>query len=236
MPHSSPAKPYRLESVKICGTTSLTDRDLVADMGADYFGALIDVNFSSRSITLKQAKQLFESPPIPGVALLFNASKDRIYQAVDELNPFAIQLIGKETPEFVADLKSQLDCEVWKSIYVPPKGRGQIDLEAMLMISDEYEDSGVDSLLFGAADMTNGSQTKFGGTGMSSDWDITRGLLRNRMVPGYLAGGLRPDNVASAINIVRPTGIDLCSGVESSPGKKDPEKVAKLFEALKDMR
>ena len=98
MPHNSPADSYRLEAVKICGTTSLADRDLAADAGADYFGALVDVGYSPRSLTLENAKQLFEAPPIPGVVLLFNAGESRVRAVVEQLNPFAVQLLGHEPP------------------------------------------------------------------------------------------------------------------------------------------
>jgi len=234
MPHSSPADLYRLDTVKICGTTSLTDRDLAADAGADCFGALVDVGYSPRSLTLEQAEPLFESPPVPGVVLLLDPSESRVQAVVQDLNPFAVQLLGHEPPELVASLKSVLECQVWKSLQVPAKGRGSIDLEAMSTLAQEYEDSGAEAILFTTVD-TSGGTTKFG-TGMAADWGVIRSLVSDRAVASFLGGGVNPGNVISALQAVKPNGIDVCTGVECAPGRKDPEKLAALFETLAPLR
>jgi phosphoribosylanthranilate isomerase len=235
MPHRSPASPYRLEAVKICGMTNIEDRDLAANAGADYFGVLVDVTYSPRSLTLDKAKPLFESPPIPGVVLLFNPNPDKVKLVADKLKPFAVQLLGHEPPELVASLKNTLDCQVWKSLHVPPRGHGEIDVEELKTAAEEYEDSGVDVILFGTVD-ASGNKTKLGGTGMVSDWTVIRGLIAPRMVPSFLAGGLNPTNVGAALQSVKPYGIDVCTSVESSPGKKDSSKLAELFRALAPFR
>ncbi|MCL6628138.1 MAG: phosphoribosylanthranilate isomerase [Armatimonadetes bacterium] len=235
MPHRTPASSYRLEAVKICGMTNVEDRDLAADAGADYFGVLVDVTYSPRTLTLDKAKPLFESPPIPGVVLLFNANLGRVQAVVDTLKPFAVQLLGHEPPELIASLKSSLDCQVWKSLHVPPRGHGEIDVEEMKTLAEEYEDSGVDVLLFGTVD-ASGNKTKFGGTGLVSDWTVIRGLVTPRIVPSFLAGGLSSNNISAAIQSVKPYGIDICTSVESSPGKKDCKKLAELFEVLSAFR
>lgn len=234
MPHSSPANPYRLESIKICGTTSVQDRDLIADAEADYFGVLVDVGYSPRSLSLDQAIPLFDSTPIPGVVCLANPSASRVMTVVRELNPFAIQLLGKETPEFVASLKSDLDCEIWKSLHVPARNYGTIDVEGMRNEAMEYEDSGADAIALTTVDGSNGS-AKFG-TGMTADWGVIRGLAHERSVPVYLGGGLHAENIFNALQTVKPAGIDVCSGVESSPGKKDPQKLRQFIEVLASLR
>lgn len=234
MPHSYAADSYRLEAVKICGTTGIEDRDLAADAGADYFGVLVDVGYSTRSVTLEQATPMFESPPVPGVALLFNPSASRVWTVVQQLKPFAIQLLGHEMPDFIASLKSELDCQIWKSLHIPASSRGWIDVESMKTLAEEYEDSGTDVICFTTVDSTSG-MAKFG-TGMVGDWGLIRGLANGRAVPCYLGGGIDPSNVVAAIQSVRPNGIDVCSGVEASRGKKDPEKLKALFQALAPFR
>jgi phosphoribosylanthranilate isomerase len=234
MPHSSPANSYHIETVKICGITSADDRDLVADAGADYFGVLVDVGYSPRSLTLDQAKPLFGSPPIPGIVSLANPSVDRVMTLVRRLEPHAIQLLGKESPEFVAFLKSALDCQVWKSLHVPAKNYGTFDVESMNDLAEEYEDSGADAILLTTVDSSNGP-AKFG-TGMAADWGAVRGLAAGRGIPVLLGGGLHADNILSALQTVRPAGVDVCSGVESSPGRKDPVKLRSFFETLSPFR
>lgn len=234
MPHSSPADSYRLGAVKICGITSLADRDLAADAGADFFGVLADVGYSARSLSLDQAKPLFESPPVPGIVSLFNPSPSRVQEVVELLNPFAVQLLGHESPEFLVSLKSALECEVWKSLHVPARNRGTIDVEAMKALAEEYEDAGADSILFTTVDSSGGA-TRFS-TGMIADWGLIRGLVAGRTVPAYLAGGLDAGNVILALQAVKPEGVDVSSGVESSPGRKDPQKLAQFFEAIAPLR
>ena len=234
MPYGFPADAYRLQSVKICGTMSLADRDLAAEAGADYFGVLVDVGYSVRSLSLDQAKPLFESPPVPGIVSLYGRSITRVREVVEQLNPFAVQLLGHEPPETLASLKSVLACEVWKSLHVPARNRGTIDVEAMKALAEEYEDSGADSILFTTVD-TSGGTTRFS-TGMIGDWSLIRGLVAGRAVPAFLAGGLDTGNVISAIQAVKPEGIDVCSGVEISPGRKCPQKLATFFEAIAPFR
>ncbi|MHB0913435.1 MAG: phosphoribosylanthranilate isomerase [Armatimonadota bacterium] len=231
MPHSSMPSDYALDFVKICGTTSIADRDLAADAGADFFGVLVDVGYSPRTLSLAAAKPLFDSPPIPGVVLLANPSQNRVREVVQALSPFAVQLLGKESPEQVAEIKSALACELWKSINIPQRGHGQVDLESMSILCQEYEDSGADILLFTAVD-----DSGRGGAGKLPDWGTVRGLMRDRTAPAAVAGGLDPANIVSAIQALYPSGVDLCSGVESAPGKKDAGKLAALFTALEQYR
>lgn len=74
---------------------------------------------------------------------------------------------------------------------------------------------------------------RFGGTGQASDWELARSLLEDSPLPVFLAGGINPSNVRKAMEMVHPDGIDLCSGVEAEPGRKDPKK---LFELLGEIR
>lgn len=234
MPHSSPARPYRLETVKICGVTTVEDRGLVADAGADYFGVLVDVGYSPRSLSLDQAKPLFGSPPIPGVVSLADPSMSRVMTVVAQLEPFAVQLLGKESPDFVASLKSELGCHVWKSLHVPAKNHGVIDIVSMKDLAEEYEDSGADAIMLTTVDSSNGT-AKYG-TGKAADWGLIRALAVSRAVPVMLGGGLHTDNILSALQTVRPAGVDVCSGVESSPGRKDPARLRAFFDALASVR
>ena len=99
----------------------------------------------------------------------------------------------------------------------------------------EYVEAGADALLFDTAVVSDGKM-KFGGTGTTSDWGVVKDLMKKveSPVPVWLAGGINPGNVGAALDAVDPYGIDLCSGVEASPGKKDPEKVRALMETIRE--
>ncbi len=140
---------------------------------------------------------------------------------VRQIEPWALQLLCEEPPELVADLKARLPCRIWKTIHLPPL-TGQALPEA-------YIAAGADALLIDSADSSDGVLRR-GGTGKVGDWSAAAEIVKAASVPVFLAGGIGPDNVGAALAEVRPHGIDLCSGVEGSRGKKDPEKVRTLVE------
>ncbi len=220
---------------KICGTTNLEDVRLAADEGADCFGVVIEVDFSSRSLTVEEAASLFSDPPIPGVALVFKMKAERIETLIETLDPFAVQFLGETDPAFLKDLKKAYpSVELWQSVHLPEAGE-ETDLGHVRKTIDDYLRAGVDSLLFDTVAMSKGRK-KFGGTGKTSDWNVVKRLMDaiRSPVPIWLAGGINPENVGNALDTVDPYGIDLCSGVESDPGKKDPGKVRALMSTIKE--
>lgn len=220
---------------KICGTTNLADVRLSADAGADYFGAVIEVDFSPRSLTIAEAKPLFSVPPIPAVALVFNMPEDRISVLLRELAPHALQFLNPADPALIKRLKRETPAvEIWQSIHLPQVGNS-VDMEAVKTTVETYLDAGVDALLFDTAAVSQG-QVKYGGTGRISDWQVVKALMDKLEtdIPIWLAGGISPDNVGAALDAIAPYGIDLCSGVEAGPGKKDPAKVKALMNTIKE--
>jgi phosphoribosylanthranilate isomerase len=220
---------------KICGTTNLEDVRLSADEGADYFGVVVEVDFSSRSFSVEEAVLLFSEPPIPGVALVFNMDEDRIRALVKALHPFAIQFLGEADLALLERLKKTYpSVELWQSIHLPQAGE-EADLRHFEKKVGEYVNAGVDALLFDTVAVSQGRK-KFGGTGKRSDWNVVRKLMDTIQsdVPVWLAGGINPENVGDALDAVDPYGIDLCSGVEARPGKKDPAKVKALMATIRE--
>lgn len=219
---------------KICGTTNLEDVRLSADEGADYFGVVVEVDFSPRSLTVEDAGPLFDEPPIPGVALVFKMKEARIQTVIQELNPYAVQFLDPADICFLKRLKSAYpSVEMWQSVHLPQAGQ-EADIEHVKKTVQDYVDAGVDSLLFDTVAVSQG-KTKFGGTGKTSDWNLVRGLIDTIQspVPVWLAGGINPENVGDALDTLDPYGIDLCSGVEARPGKKDPQKVKALMSTIR---
>ena len=90
-------------SVKICGITSIHDAQLAADAGADYIGVLVDVAVSERTRSATQAAEIASESPIPTVILLYNRSTSDIQEIVSQVQPFAVQLLGQESPQQVED-------------------------------------------------------------------------------------------------------------------------------------
>ena len=201
--------------VKICGLTNYLDAAAAVDMGADLLG----FNFypkSPRFITLEQAAQIINKLPafIHVAGVFVNASLDQIKEAISECNLDWVQLHGDESPEFCESLLS-INIRTMKAIRV----KDQADIE-------RAESFFTDAVLLDAFD-----PGKYGGTGLTFDWNII-GHISKRI---FLAGGINPNNVAAAIGL-GVYGIDVCSGIEASPGKKDHRKMRKLFENIQRLR
>jgi phosphoribosylanthranilate isomerase len=121
---------------------------------------------------------------------------------------------------------------MWQSVHLPQSDI-KVDKESIRAIVKSYIAAGVDVLLFDTVAVMNG-KTKFGGTGVTSDWNIVEELMQEVKIPVLLAGGINPNNTGEALRSLNPTGIDLCSGVEAYPGKKDPLKLSALMQAVNE--
>lgn len=218
--------------VKICGTTTVDDAHMAAEAGADFIGVVVEAAVSERSVAVPDAAEIARCTPIPTVALIHNWSADWIQKAVGKINPFAVQLLGSETPVEFIRLKESLSCEVWKSLFLPSDAGREFDVGVVNAKAKAYINAGADVLLFDTVD-GGGGKTRFGGTGKTSDWDVARQLIGDSKIPAFLAGGIRPENVKAAIEYVCPFGIDLCSGVESAKGIRDRQKLDLLMQRVR---
>ena len=189
--------------VKICGITSAADAQAAIDAGANLLG----FNFytkSPRHIDEEQAAEIRAGLPkrVKAVGIFVNRLPADVITLRSLLELDAVQLHGDETPETVAEIASVV--QVIKAFRVEP--------EFPLTTLEQY--SQAFAFLFDAA-----HTDQYGGTGRTTDWDVARrASLMHRII---LAGGLKVENVAAAVRIVRPYGIDVASGVESSLRKKD---------------
>jgi phosphoribosylanthranilate isomerase len=204
-----------IPKVKICGITSLEDAEAAIDAGADLLG----FNFypqSPRYIEPQKARKIISKLPafMDIVGLFVNAPYDTIRKTMEQCSLDWLQLHGDEQPEFCHSLGS-LHLSTIKAIRV--KDYGDIK-KAELFFTD--------AILLDAFD-----PEKYGGTGLRFDWNII-GHINKRI---FLAGGINPDNVVDAVKL-GVYGIDICSGVESSPGKKDLKKMKQLFNNIRHFR
>lgn len=218
-------------SVKICGITSIHDAQLAADAGADYIGVLVDVAVSERTRSTAEASEIASASPVPTVILLYNRTTSDIEKVVAQTHPFAVQLLGQESPQQVEELKRTVSCQLWKSVYLPAGSPENVDIPAVQDEMKAYRDAGADFLLFDSVDMSL-EKPRYGGTGKTCDWNVAAELITDSPLPVFFAGGIRPENVKAAIETIRPQGIDLCSGVEASKGIKDPQKLERLIEQV----
>jgi len=218
--------------VKICGITREEDADKAAEAGADYIGILIHVPASPRNLTLQRARSISMISKIPVVALIASPDKEYMKEVLNELHPFALQIIGEENPALIHELKREVDCVIWKSLHFPVKGEGGVDLDSALEKVAANVEAGVDALVLDTFDCRG----MRGGTGKAFDWGIGKKLVQQINGKVFLAGGITPHNVKEAIEEVRPYGIDLSSGVESSVGEKDAQKINTLMAAVRELR
>jgi len=201
--------------VKICGITNAADALAAIDAGADLLG----FNFyekSPRHIDRAEAAKIRRQLPkkIEAVGIFVNAPPADVAKVCQSLKLNAAQLHGDESPETVAEVASSLT--VWKAFRVDP--------DFHLKTLDEYAQAS--AFLFDAA-----HTGQYGGTGRTTDWDVARrAAVSHRII---LAGGLNLENVAAAVRIVRPHAVDVASGVESKPGKKDHGRMREFIQEVR---
>ncbi|MDE0197133.1 MAG: phosphoribosylanthranilate isomerase [Caldilineaceae bacterium] len=204
--------------LKLCGTTSARDAQLAR--AADFCGILVGVEWSERSLSLREAAEVAGASSVKNVILLCNPSAAFAEEVSRTLRPHALQLHCHEPPALVSELKSSLPCEIWKTVHLP-----SLDGQAT---PKEYAAAGADAFLVDSVDVSEGFE-RLGGTGKVGDWTAVTALKEKIDIPIFLAGGINPDNVADAVRQVQPHGIDLCSGVEVRRGERDPKKVESLI-------
>ncbi len=204
-----------IPKVKICGLTNYDDAVAAMDMGADLLG----FNFykkSPRYIEPQRAADIVNQLPgfIDIVGVFVNATIEEMHETKQICPLDWVQLHGDEDPLFCSVLRSH-DVKTMKAIRV--KGREDIERTNTFF---------TDAILLDAF-----KPDSYGGTGITFDWNII-GHIGKRV---FLAGGIQPNNAASAIEL-GVYGIDVCSGIEARPGKKDHNKMKQLFENIRYLR
>ncbi len=200
-------------NVKICGITNAEDGLAAAAAGADALGFVFHEP-SPRSITIADAAAIIrELPPlILKVGVFVNAPADFVVRAIGDCGLNLLQFHGEESPDYCM----QFGLMSMKAFRI----RDATSLA-------QLKDYSTDAWLLDAY-----SAGKVGGTGAQFNWDLAL-EAKSWGRPIFLAGGLTPENVADAVQLVRPFGVDVSSGVEASPGRKDHGKVRAFIKAAK---
>ena len=201
--------------VKICGITNAADALAAIDAGANLLG----FNFyekSPRFITEPDALKIRSQLPkkVEAVGIFVNTSAADVAAHCRSLELSAAQLHGDETPKVAADI----------ALVLPVIKAFRVDSGFRLESLDEYPS--VFAFLFDAAEAG-----QYGGTGHSTDWDVARRAAAGHRI--ILAGGLKVENVAAAVRIVRPYAVDVASGIESKPGKKDHSLLRQFIQEVR---
>lgn len=198
--------------IKVCGMTQLDDAMMAVDCGADAVGFIFYKKSPRHVIESTVKKIVAHLPPfVNRVGVFVNETAERINRLTEVCGLDAVQLHGDESPAFCRKIK------------MPVIKAFRMKNADTLASFSKYR---VNGYLLDAFD-----EEQFGGTGRTFDWKWARGA--KKYGPVILAGGLTPANVASAVLQVQPYGVDVCSGVEKSPGKKDPRKIKAFFKAVR---
>lgn len=202
-----------MTEIKICGLTNLADARLALEAGADYLGFVL-YERSPRYIAPAALRRLLER--LPGkarvITVFVNASRRAVEALARDCPLHAIQLHGNER---CADWQG-LRLPIWRALH---SRRGKPHPAPARWRAARY-----------VLDAT--APSRYGGTGRVADWRLAAELARGQ--PLMLSGGLTSANVAEAIRIVSPLGVDTASGVESAPGKKDYRKVTAFIKAVRE--
>lgn len=201
--------------VKICGITRCEDAQLAVDAGADAIG-LVFYDKSPRFVSNNQAAELSQLIPafVSRVALFKDAGKQMVESVLAQVEIDLIQFHGSETPAY---------CEQFNRPYIKAIGMKGIEHDAGFLASSAETYRSAKALL-----LDGHAPGEAGGTGESFDWSSIVAVDK----PIVLAGGLNAGNVKQAIDLVQPFAVDVSSGVESSPGIKDRDKISAFMEQV----
>ena len=200
--------------VKICGITNLEDAQVAVQAGADALGFIFYPK-SSRFVEIQVVKSIVNQLPpfVLPIGVFVNEEPTMVQNIMDVCGLALAQLHGEETPSY---------CETLGHPVL--KGIRLRDHSSFLALAEYKGRAGVRGFVIDAF-----SDSEYGGTGKIADWNLATEAAK--AAPILLAGGLSPENVQDAIQRVQPYGVDVSSGVEASPGKKDHTKVQAFVRA-----
>lgn len=201
--------------VKICGITRCEDAQLVVDAGVDAIG-LVFYEKSSRFVSNMRAAEISRITPafVSRVALFKDADEQTVHSVLAGVEIDLLQFHGSETDDF---------CEQFNLPYIKALGMKGTEHDVNFLLANVEKYRSAKALL-----LDGHAPGEAGGTGESFDWASIATVAK----PIVLAGGLTPDNVKHAIDLVHPFAVDVSSGVESSPGIKDKDKVTAFMKQV----
>ncbi|MCG8533175.1 MAG: phosphoribosylanthranilate isomerase [Desulfovibrionales bacterium] len=204
---------HRESFVKVCGITTQQDADLCAELGADLIGFIFDKN-SPRSVTVEQVRAI-ETENIMRVGVFTHHTVDEVRLTMQHAKLHLAQLHGDQDAEFAEKIGKHRVMKVFWPARYETREELEADMQHYVATSRFFlMDAG----------------TSGGGHGKPQNWSFLSGLRGHKT--WFVAGGITPDNLKDVLMGCTPCGIDISSGVESEPGKKDPEKLRAVMEVL----
>jgi len=202
-----------MTKVKVCGITCPEDLLAAVEEGFDALGFVVGVPASPRNLDVLTAQKLFSKVPVFVTSVLVTVwkSQEFLAQLCKSLQPDAIQIHGKSSLPRTILGDTTMNADLIRAV----------DVNNYNVLGGEEAITGYDAVLG-----DSGFGDKEGGTGRVHNWAMSRRIRDELKIPFILAGGLTPDNVAAAIFTVKPYAVDVSTGVESSPGRKDRAKMS----------
>ncbi|MCL7417139.1 MAG: phosphoribosylanthranilate isomerase [Halalkalicoccus sp.] len=208
--------------VKVCGHTREADVTASVERGADAIGVISGVPVDSpRAVDAERAADLLDGVPpfVTGVLVTMPETPGEAIGLVERVRPDVLQIHGRFSPADLKEVREAISRPVIKSVDASDSQQAH-----------EF-DAIADALLVDSTDVSGA-----GGTGRAHDWERTRELADDLDSPVVLAGGLTPENVAEAVEVAGPFGVDVASGVESEGGLKDHDRVERFIGQAKGTR
>jgi phosphoribosylanthranilate isomerase len=215
--------------IKICATTNLEDARAALDAGADALGFILTA--SPRQITSEKTAEIISAlpPSVEKIGVVVNESPEALAKLAADLGLTGLQLQGDEPPEQLPEYRRVLGPhKIIKTLQARELLADPAKLVAYLRVCRSYDGILLDS----------GSAAARGGTGQTFDWNAVLPMVERikEVAPVVIAGGLNPENVADAIRLFDPCGVDVVSGVEREAGKKDAAKMRAFVKAVRSVR
>ena len=220
--------------VKICGITCIDDAMLCIETGVDAIGFVTEYPIHVPwNLSRKRSRELISKiPPFISTTIVTSGNLSDICEIAINTAPNIVQLHGEESIsdiEKVVDSLSSYGIKVIKALSIDIDAqKAHFEIPNPIEASRSLQDTGIDALL-----LDSRTKTMPAGTGKTINWKLAREIKEKISIPIILAGGLNHNNVRSAISSVKPYAVDVITGVETTPGRKDPHKVKAFINAVK---
>ncbi|HHY71989.1 MAG TPA: phosphoribosylanthranilate isomerase [Bacillus bacterium] len=217
--------------VKICGLMNNKDVQLCIKAGVDMLGFVVDYPTPVPwDLSIDEARELIQHvPPFVSTCVVTGGTVEKVIDIALETRPNVVQLHYKETLSEVKEIASELriyGIKTMKALRIDSKGNCNFEINDPAMAVYELSKTGLSAIL-----VDSYTESMPGGTGVMVNLSAFRTIQKESTLPVILAGGLNPTNIQSLINEVHPFAVDVMTGVEEKPGKKDAERILEFMKS-----